>query len=114
MEVTPRRHEETIIEVRVTCPDEQTASMIAEAALHERLAAAANISPPIHSLYHWQGEIKHAREVPLLLKTRQSLFGKLAERIATWHPYETPSILATSITSASAPYRAWVNDETEA
>lgn len=114
MAVIPRGHEETIIEVRVNCPDEQTALMIAESALHERLAAAANISPPIHSLYHWQGEIKHAREVPLLLKTRQSLFDKLAEQITTLHPYETPSILATSTTVASAPYKAWVNDETKA
>ncbi|MEM9442838.1 MAG: divalent-cation tolerance protein CutA [Pseudomonadota bacterium] len=107
-----RGQRETIIEVRVNCPDEQTASMIAEVTVLERLAAAANILPPINSLYRWQGEIRLARETPLLLKTRRSLFDTLAERISGLHPYETPSILGMVPTFVSEPYETWVNNET--
>ncbi len=109
-----RTGEETVIEVWVNCPDEQTASTIAEAVVSERLAAAANIHPPISSLYRWAGRIERAREVPLVLKTRRSLFDRLAERIADLHAYETPGIIARDVTAAHRPYQSWVNKETKA
>jgi periplasmic divalent cation tolerance protein len=103
---------ETIIEVWVNCPDEETASAIAEMALSERLSASANIYPPISSLYRWRGKIERAREIPLLLKTRKSLFDQLADRISALHPYDTPSIVGIDVRFAHGRYRAWVNDET--
>lgn len=104
--------DETIIELSVNCPDEELASTIAQTVLSERLAAAANIHPPINSVYRWRGGIERAREVPLVLKTRRSLFGRLAERIAALHPYETPSLTARDVAAAHEPYRLWVNEET--
>lgn len=112
MTTLPTTHDETIIEVRVNCPDEETASTIADRVVGERLAAAANIYPPIDSRYRWKGRIECASEVPLLLKTRQSLFEALAARVTELHPYETPSILGTEITFINQAYRTWVIDET--
>ena len=63
-------HDETIIEVRVNCPDEASASAIADRIVSERLAAAANIHAPISSRYHWKGRIERASEVPLVFKIR--------------------------------------------
>ncbi|NJO35493.1 MAG: divalent-cation tolerance protein CutA [Rhodospirillales bacterium] len=105
-------HDETIIEVWVNCPDEATASAIADRIVDERLAAAANIYPPISSRYHWKGRIERASEVPLLLKTRRSLFEALAARITELHPYETPSILGIEAALANQAYLAWLIDET--
>ena len=104
--------DETIIEVRVNCPDEATASAIADRIVGERLAAAANIHAPISSRYHWKGRIERASEVPLVLKTRRSLFEALAARITELHPYETPGILGIKVVSVNESYRTWLIDET--
>ncbi|MGI9433803.1 MAG: divalent-cation tolerance protein CutA [Geminicoccaceae bacterium] len=109
--MVPAGCDETIIEVWVNCPDEKTAAAIADAIVGERLAAAANIYPSISSRYHWKGSIVSACEIPLLFKTKQSLFEALAERVAELHPYETPSIIAKKVKSAHTPYRAWLIDE---
>lgn len=108
----PTTHDETIIKVRVNCPDEATASAIADRIVGERLAAAANIHPPISSRYHWRGRVERAGEVPLLFKTRRSLFEALAARITELHPYETPGILGIEVALASRAYLAWLIEET--
>lgn len=108
----PTTHVETIIEVRVNCPDEATASAIAERIVSERLAAVANIHAPISSCYHWKGRIERASEVPLVLKTRRSLFEALAALITDLHPYETPGILGTEAALANRAYLTWLIDET--
>lgn len=104
--------DDTIIEVWVNCPDEETASTLADQIVGERLAACANIYPPISSRYRWKGKMEHAREIPLLFKTRHSLFKSLAERVAAIHPYETPSIIGQEVQRVHASYRAWIVDET--
>ncbi|MEM8950639.1 MAG: divalent-cation tolerance protein CutA [Pseudomonadota bacterium] len=108
----PTTEDETIIEVRVNCPDEATASAIADRIVGERLAAAANIHPPISSRYHWRGGIERAHEVPLVLKTRRSLFETIAARIVELHPYETPGVLGVEVALANRAYLAWLIDET--
>jgi len=97
--------DETIIEVRVNCPDEETASAIADRIVGERLAAAVNIHAPISSRYHWTGRIERLSEVPLALKTRRSLFEALATRVTELHPYETPGIIGFEVMSANPPTR---------
>ncbi|MDH3663410.1 MAG: divalent-cation tolerance protein CutA [Alphaproteobacteria bacterium] len=109
----PTTHDDTIIEVRVNCPDEATAAVIADRIVGERLAAAANIHAPISSCYHWKGRIERASEVPLLLKTRRSLFEALATRITELHPYETTGILGVEVTLVNEAYRTWAIDETD-
>lgn len=108
----PRSSEESVLEVSVNCPDQDVASSIAETVVSERLAAAVNILPSINSLYRWNGRIERAAEVPLVIKTRRSLFNKLTERIVALHPYETPSIIARDVSEAYEPYRSWVHAET--
>jgi periplasmic divalent cation tolerance protein len=96
----------------VNCPNEATASAIAERIVSERLAAAANIHAPISSCYHWKGRMERASEVPLVLKTRCSLFEALADRITELHPYDTPCILGIEVTLANRAYLTWLIDET--
>lgn len=104
--------DETIVEIWVNCPDKETASAIADRIVGERLAACANIYPPIQSRYHWKGKVEHAREIPLLFKTRKSLFERLAEHVAAIHPYETPSVIGKEVQQVYGPYRAWIVEET--
>jgi periplasmic divalent cation tolerance protein len=100
------------IDVLVTCPDRAVADAIGRACVEERLAACANIGGEVCSIYRWRGAVEEASEIQLLLKTRESLFDALAERIRALHPYETPCIIATEIVAIDAAYAAWLDAET--
>ncbi len=108
----PHDNGEGLIEVTVHCPNEATAAHLAALVVGERLAAAANIHPAMASCYRWQGAIETADEVPLTLKTRQSLFAPLAKLVAEHHPYKTPCIIAGEIRHAAADYRRWIIAQT--
>lgn len=103
------------IDVYITCPDRTVAEAIAHACVTERLAAAcANIGAPVTSLYTWKGATETAEEIPLLLKTRATLFDKLTARAKSLHPYETPCIIATDLVAVEADYARWLEEETGA
>lgn len=102
----------SFVDVWVNCPDRAVAERIAQACVAERLAACANILPPVSSLYRWKGAVEHAEEVPLLLKTRAGLFEALCAVIKPLHPYETPGIVATAIVDADRTYCDWLDQET--
>jgi periplasmic divalent cation tolerance protein len=102
-----------MLDVWINCPDRDTARRIARAILERRLAACANIYPPIESLYHWKGAIESATETPLLLKTRADCFDALAREARALHPYETPAIHAVRAERATEDYHAWLMAETE-
>ncbi|GIK86019.1 MAG: divalent cation tolerance protein CutA [Burkholderiales bacterium] len=95
--------------VHTTLPDEDTARALARALVGSRLAACVTIGTPVESLYHWQGAIENAREVPLTAKTRADRFADVAAAIAAQHPYELPEILAVPIVDGSADYLAWID-----
>ncbi len=63
-------------------------------------------------MYHWQGAVETAREIPLTIKTRAALYDRVAAAIRARHPYELPEILAVSIRDASPDYLAWIDAET--
>jgi uncharacterized protein involved in tolerance to divalent cations len=103
---------DALIDVWVNCPDRETAGRIADAAVGDRLAACANIMAPVASVYHWNGKVERADEVPLLLKSRTDLFGALCTQVRALHPYEVPSIVATAICATDAAYGNWLGAET--
>lgn len=98
--------------VYVTVATMAEAQAIARAAVEDRLAACANILPPVHSVYHWDGKIEQAEEAMLFLKTRETLFPALETRIRELHSYKTPCITAVPVTAIHAPYLDWVMAET--
>jgi periplasmic divalent cation tolerance protein len=101
-----------LIEIRINCPDAETAMRIGERLVAARLAACANIGGPIDSIYRWQGRVERAREVPLVLRTRAVLFDRVAAEAAALHPWEVPAITATGISSAAPSYADWIAAET--
>jgi periplasmic divalent cation tolerance protein len=103
-----------IVAVWINCPDGAVADAIGEALLARRLAASVNRYPPVASRYHWQGRLEAASEVPLVAKTRASLFGAVADVARALHPYRVPGIVAVEIVAATADYRDWVVAETRA
>ncbi|CUX82941.1 MAG: periplasmic divalent cation tolerance protein [Roseibaca calidilacus] len=100
-----------LIEVEVTCPDEESARQIARAALDARLVACANILPGVESLFHWQGQIDSETEVLLRMKAPDARFDRLCTVIAAHHPYELPAITALPLAAIGPGVADWVATE---
>lgn len=98
--------------VYVTVSTETEAQRIAEIVVGERLAACANILPPIRSIYWWEGKLESAGEVAVLLKTRETLADPLIERVRELHSYECPCIVAMPLVAGNPAFVAWIGSET--
>lgn len=101
---------ETLL-VITNCPDEAVANAIALALVEEKLAACVNILPRVQSVYHWQGAVESASEVPLLIKTAADRYPALEAAIRARHPYDTPEIIALPISHGLPAYLSWVEAE---
>ncbi len=98
--------------VITNCPDDATANTLAQAVIGERLAACANILPPVRSVYHWQGAIETACEIPVFFKSTVEAYPALENRLHELHPYDLPEIIALPIDRGLPAYLNWVADET--
>ena len=94
--------------VLITAGTEDEAYSIGRALVEERLAACANILPGVRSLYHWEGRTHDDSEVLVLVKTRASLFSKIARRVKELHSYEVPEIIALPIEAGDDAYLDWL------
>jgi len=98
--------------VFVTAPSAEVASNLARALVTEKLVACVNILPGLRSIYTWEGKVCDEEEVLCVLKTRHELFPLLRDRVTALHPYQVPEIIALPLVDGSAPYLAWLRDET--
>ena len=96
------------IVVLMTAASRDEASRIAETLVSARLAACVQILPEIESVYRWQGEVQREKEILILAKTVASQFAELESKVRAMHSYETPEIIAVSVTDSSAPYLKWL------
>jgi len=87
------------------------AQAIVDAAIAERLAAAAQVIGPIASTYRWEGTIIHADEWLCMLKTTALHYNALEQAIRALHSYALPGILAIPVAFGSPPYLAWLAQE---
>jgi periplasmic divalent cation tolerance protein len=99
------------IVVLMTAANREEANRIAEMLVSARLAACVQILPEIQSVYRWQGEVARESEVMLLAKTTLDRFDEIDLAVRESHSYETPEIIALSVTAISEPYLAWLQEE---
>jgi periplasmic divalent cation tolerance protein len=76
--------------VLTSLPDIEAARRIARDLVEARLAACVQIGAPVESLYHWQGRVETASEIPLAIKTRSESFSALAAAIRRATPTNSP------------------------
>ncbi|TJZ56125.1 divalent-cation tolerance protein CutA [Streptomyces piniterrae] len=95
-----------------TTDDEQKAERLARGAVEARLAACAQVSAPVTSVFRWQDAIETSREWQVLFKTAAARYEALAAYLLEAHDYDTPEIIATPITRGGAGYLSWVAEET--
>lgn len=94
-----------------TFANEQDALRISSALVEARLAACVNLLPAIRSIYRWKGEVEHADEVLVLIKTTQQTFPTLRDRIKELHTYDTPEIIAVPVVDGLADYLGWIREQ---
>jgi len=112
--MTVESQTESSILVLTTLPERTQAEALARELVTSRLAACIQIGSTVESLYHWQGQIETAAEIPLAIKTRAALYPQVEEAIRRLHPYELPEIVAVPISGGLPGYLAWIAAETKA
>ena len=95
-------------------PDHASAMGLARVLVTGRLAACVNVGAPVESMYHWQGQIETAQEVPVTIKTRAALYPRVEAAIRAGHPFELPEIIAVPLSDGLRPYLDWLAAETVA
>jgi periplasmic divalent cation tolerance protein len=94
-----------------TCRNDQEANTIIRQLLEKSLIACASIIPDVKSLYRWKGKIEESLEVKVILKTEKKHFDAICSYITSHSSYEVPEIVEIDVSSAYAPYAAWVKEE---
>jgi periplasmic divalent cation tolerance protein len=93
-----------------TFPDVETANRIADVLVTEKLAACANLLPPVHSIYHWKEKVETAGEVLVFFKTTEDRLTAFQEKLRSLHPYEVPELICIKIDAGLPDYLRWVTD----
>ena len=96
------------LQVTTTLDSRARAERLARELVEARLAACAQVSGPVTSIYHWQGAVERAEEWYCHFKTTQERVDVLTQAIRERHSYETPEIVTTPL-SATDEYGAWVH-----
>ncbi|MFK8846558.1 divalent-cation tolerance protein CutA [Streptomyces sp. Ac-502] len=95
-----------------TTDSAEKAETLARGAVEARVAACAQISAPVTSVYRWERAIETAQEWQVLFKTAAARYEALEAYLVAAHDYDTPEIIATPVTRGGAGYLAWVAEET--
>lgn len=98
------------IAIFVTCPSRKEAARIIDPLLKTRLVACANIISGIESKFWWSGRIETAKEILVILKTKNKNFNKVEKEVRRMHSYEVPEVIALPIIAGSAAYLKWIDD----
>lgn len=104
--------EPEVLLVFTNLPDRAAAERVAEALVSAGVAACVNVMAECTSVYHWQGKLEHATEVPLLIKTTRAAYPQLESLLRKQHPYELPEIIALPVSAGLPEYLNWVTQET--
>lgn len=101
----------TPIHIQTTVESRENGQKIADELLKLRLVACCQLSGPIESRYHWQGEIEHSPEFVLTLKSFSRNFQEICKVIERAHSYDVPEIIATELIHVSPSYLDWMAEE---
>ncbi|MFG2328507.1 divalent-cation tolerance protein CutA [Streptomyces sp. NPDC048604] len=100
--------------VLTTTDSAEKAGALARGAVEARLAACAQVSGPVTSVYHWKQAVETSEEWQVLFKTTEDRYEALETHLLAAHDYETPEIVATPVVRGSAAYLEWIAAETVA
>ncbi len=106
----PVNHSKLLVVV-TSLPSLDAAKGLARTLVEQNLAACAQLTEGIHSIYRWEGKICEEQEVLLSAKTIEAKWLEILAFIQSAHPYDLPEILAFSPEQHERQYGAWVESE---
>ncbi len=95
--------------VMTTCPNREEAQKIAEVLVLEGLAACVQIKQ-VESFFKWEGKLQCEKEYLFYIKTRDSHYQAVEERIMKLHSYEVPEIVKLNIETGLETYLNWIDE----
>lgn len=91
-----------------TTGTQEEATRIARDLVDAGWVACAQISPPVTSVYRWQGQIETTDEFRVILKFSTAMGTKISKWLETNHSYDTPQWVSCRIDSGSEKYLNWL------
>lgn len=98
--------------VLVTTPDVALADAIAEAAVDQRLAGSAQITP-LRTRYRWCDRVHAVQEHEVRLFSRTGCFQALSDLVRSIHSYEVPQVVAVPIVGGTPDFLRWLERTTD-
>lgn len=98
--------------VLTTTDSAAKAAELARGAVEAGLAACAQISAPVTSVFHWRDAVETTQEWQVLFKTVQRRYAELEAHLVAAHDYDTPEVIALPVIAAASPYLTWLTSET--
>lgn len=93
-----------------TVSNKTEATRLARLSVESGLAACAQISEPIESIYRWNDVIETQTEYRIVFKILDSHLEALEKTICEAHSYETPQWIAVKATKVSEKYLNWAKE----
>ncbi len=99
--------------VVTTCGTKEDADSLARLVVERHIAACAQVSGPITSIYWWKGQMEEEQEWQVRFKILASSYQLVQDAIRKNHPYELPQIVAFGIEEALPEFAQWVAENSE-
>ena len=96
--------------ILTTFPADGDVTAFATALVRGTEAACVSVLPEVESVFRWNGEIEHARERQLIVKTTLDRVDSLRRRVGALHPYDTPEFLVLRVAGGDERYLAWIRN----
>lgn len=96
-----------------TYPSRKDALRAGEQAVNLRLAACAQVSSRITSIYRWEAKVCTENEYQLNLKTIKERETQLVAFIKKNHPYKVAEIISIPLSLVSPEYLSWMAEVTK-
>lgn len=96
-----------------TFPDAEVARRISTELVADKLAACANILPPVESIYRWKGKLENGTETLVFFKLSEDCQTRFQEKLRSLHPYEVPEIIFVALAGGLREYLQWAAEPDE-
>jgi periplasmic divalent cation tolerance protein len=91
----------------ISAPSDR-AEGIARTMVEKRLAACAQVTAEVSSVYWWKGAVESEKERLIFLKTERGMMKAIGDLLREIHPYEVPELLMLSVVEGNPGYLAWI------
>jgi periplasmic divalent cation tolerance protein len=84
------------------------AESIARTIVERKLAACAQVTQTVKSIYWWEGKVVNDEEMLIILKTKTQMVRNIETLLAEIHPYEIPELIVLPVIDGLAAYLGWI------